>query len=93
MKIQISRRLQIAAIVGIITIIVTSCGSDRSSAAPEGSTNRPDYPGYSSLTELFNSADLVIQAKIGSTPKIQKLEASSAEGDDPKANPNAGVDP
>jgi len=70
------------AMVALVTAAVTGCSFP--------STILADYPSYSDVESLFESATLVVEGDVGES-RVDVLYPSY-EGDDPAFNPLAGTD-
>lgn len=76
----------------VAVMALAACSESGSTSATEAKTvnYQMDYPSYNSSDALYQKADLVVEAKISDTSRVEQLKASSSNPD-PKVNPNAGV--
>ncbi|MEZ0073767.1 hypothetical protein [Planotetraspora sp. GP83] len=84
----ISRRFVVPLALLASTVILGACAN---SNGDKVITYHADYPAYDSADNLFNTADLIVEATVSTQPvSVQELKPDTA-GDDPKLNPAAGA--
>lgn len=82
--------IALGSTVAIMALAACSSNEGGSPAAATTVNYHMDYPSYDSPDSLYQKADLVVEAKIGETARVQEMTPSQKDTD-PKANPNAGV--
>ncbi|MCT9931793.1 hypothetical protein N5079_16395 [Planotetraspora sp. A-T 1434] len=84
----ISRRLVVPLALLASTAFLGACAN---SNGDKVITYHADYPAYDSADNLFNTADLIVEATVSTQPvSVQELKPDTA-GADPKLNPAAGA--
>lgn len=76
-------------------VALAACSAQGPSASSQAASSdvveyHMDYPAYDTSDSLYQKADLVVEASVGTATRVQQL-LPAAPPNDPKANPNAGT--
>jgi hypothetical protein len=82
--------IALGSAIAVLTLAACSDGGDTSAAEAKTVNYQMDYPSYDSSDSLYQKADLVVEAKVSDTTRVEQLKASASDND-PKTNPNAGA--
>ncbi|MGI5486254.1 hypothetical protein [Microtetraspora malaysiensis] len=88
---RISRRLAVTLALVASAATMAACSGTSASGEGQTITYHADYPAYDSANNLFQKADVVIEATMSAAPaRVQELKPDTTS-DDPKLNPAAGA--
>ncbi|QTD96819.1 hypothetical protein [Streptomyces cyanogenus] len=93
------RNILVAGTAVLAAFAAVGCSADgssskgaRSAGASDTVTYHADYPAYSSLDDVIEKSDAVVEGTVVGT-RVQKLVPDAPAGDNPATNPQAGLSP
>jgi hypothetical protein len=79
------------AVAAATALFLAGCGG-LTPAATDHVEYLMDYPQYSSVKQMGDEATLVVEATLGTKPRVEKMFPTDISGEtDPKINPEAGA--